>query len=133
MMTSMRHTRLPWKQRSNMVGLSTLLFLLPACKQKISPWRRLMCILQACVAYLSDYHYAGRRHLSHGIDRVVATTHIALYASRVVGTGFDAVAAVCYSMSMACIRMHHREAYELWHTLWHVAASACLWRSCGPL
>ena len=131
-MTSMRHTRLPWTQRSNMVGLSTLLFLLPACKPGMSPWRRKLCIVQACVAYLSDFHYAGRTHLSHGIDRIVATTHVALYVflwRHFALSGLDAVAAMCYSMSMACIRMNHRKAYELWHTLWHVAASACLWQS----
>ena len=132
MITSMRHTRLPWKQRSIMVGLSTFLFLLPACKPGMSPWRRRACIFQAYVAFLSDYYYAGRMHLSHGIDRIVASTHVALYAvvwKRFALSGLDAVAVMCYSMSMACIRMNHRKAYELWHTLWHVAASACLWQS----
>jgi hypothetical protein len=126
LMSTLRATRLPWKERSTMVGLSTLLFLLPACKRRIPQWKRYACLLQACVSYLSDYHYAGRPHLSHGIDRLVAATNIALTAPRALGTGYDMIATLCYHVSMESIRLRHQKAYELWHSLWHVVGSACL-------
>lgn len=125
MNAALRHTRLPWSTRSNMVGMSTLLFLLPACKQSLSPWKRLSCVLQAYVSYLSDYVHAGKPHLSHGIDRIVAACNIVLFGQ---ARGADCIAFLCYVMSMLSIRRQKQRAYEMWHTLWHVAGTHCLLR-----
>ena len=122
----MHHTRLPWKKRSKVVGLSTMLFLLPAFRQGLSRNERLACVLQSYVSYLSDYRYAGRPHVSHGVDRLVASANILWHFKRVFGTGYDFAAALCYAMSMKCIALKDRKAYELWHTLWHVTGCLCL-------
>lgn len=120
------HARLPWTQRSRVVGLSTLLVLLPAMKRRMPPWKRVALTMQAYVAYLSDYVYAGRPHVSHGIDRWMSTMNAVVHAPRAIDKGYALVPIVCFYLSMEAVRLRHREAYEFWHSMWHVAAAAAL-------
>ena len=106
MTVHMRQTRLPWKDRSRLVGLSTLLSALPAFTRKGIPrWKRVACVVQAFVAYLSDYVYAGRPHLSHGIDRWVATINVILSTPVALYRGCIFIPAVCYYLSMEAIAL----------------------------
>ena len=129
MMTSQwRASRLPWKERNAAVGLSTLLLFLPACKQSIPMWKRRLLAVQACVAFLSDYVYSGRPHISHGLDRWGITLTALACAQRAARSDLACVPLACYMMSMESIRLKHKAAYELWHTMWHVTGALCLWQ-----
>ena len=129
MMTSQwRASRLPWQTRSSAVGLSTLLLLLPACKRGMPQWKRVVLTLQAVVAFLSDYVYSGRPHASHGLDRWGITLTALLFAKRAAKSDAAFLPIVCYGMSMESIRLKHRAAYELWHTLWHIFGALCLYQ-----
>lgn len=83
--------------------------------------------MQAYIAYMSDYVHAGRPHISHGLDRWIVTLNAILCAPRAIDHGYALVPVVCYYLSMESIRLRHREAYEFWHTMWHVAGAACLY------
>lgn len=128
MMTSqLCSTRLPWRDRSAVVGLSTLLFLIPASKRGMPRWKRYSFVVQALLALLSDYVYAGRRHVSHGLDRWCATLNVLACAPRALAAGCAMLPMVCYALSMEAIRLQHRAGYEFWHTMWHITGAACLW------
>ena len=121
-------SRLPWQHRSTAVGLSTLLLLLPACKAGMPRWKRVLLATQAVIAFLSDYVYSGRPHLSHGLDRWGITLTALLCARRAARSDVALLPIACYSMSMESIRLKHRAAYELWHTLWHIFGALCLYQ-----
>ena len=127
MTSRLSHTRLPWTRRSRAVGLSTLLLLIPALKRDMPRWKRIAFTVQAYIAYLSDYVYAGRSHISHGLDRWITTLNMMLCAPRAIDHGYAFVPLVCYYLSMESIRLQHREAYEFWHSMWHVVGAACLY------
>lgn len=123
----LRATRLPWKSKSRTIGLSTLLFVLPALKKGTPTWKRVSMTLQAYVSYLSDYAHSGDEHLSHGLDRLLAAFNVAVYTPQLLRGDYWWIPLACFMMSMSSIRLKHWEAYVLWHTLWHITGVACLY------
>ena len=117
----LRRTRLPWTDRSRVIGLSTLLFAVPALARSSMPrWKRAACVAQAIVAFYSDYVYAGRPHISHGVDRWLATVNVVLSAPEAIYRGYFFIPASCYYLSMKSIQAADKSAYIFWHTLWHI-------------
>ena len=119
MTRSWTSSALPWKTRSKWVGYSS------ACYAALAHMHWIY-VVQAVVAYLSDYVYAGRPHVTHGIDRWLSTAltlHMALYMSRRVGC--HAVLGVIpvgfLYADMRAVRRRDWEGYVLHHTLWHIS------------
>lgn len=132
MTSQLSETRLPWRERSHIIGLSTLLVALPACpmvRRDMPRWKRYACMVQALVAFLSDYVYAGRRHISHGVDRWVATCSAAMSVPAALRDGYLLVPLMCYSMSIKSIHAQDKASYTFWHTMWHLCGAYMIHRT----
>ena len=118
MTTSFRETALPWTTRSKWVGYSCF------CYAALTPVHWIYAV-QAQVAYMSDYIYAGVPHVSHGLDRCLSTAltgHMAWYVARHYGWYvFLGVIPIGFLYAdMRAVRRKDWGAYVRYHTLWHI-------------
>jgi hypothetical protein len=78
-------------------------------------WRHhWLFVLQAAVSFASDYVYAGRPSLTHGMDRWMST---------LMTLWFAPIRLVCLVPVYCIWRSKHAKTfseYETWHTCWHV-------------
>jgi len=115
MTRSFRATALPWKQRSAWIGGSS------ACYFVLSR-EHWMWTVQAIVAFLSDYVYAGVPHVTHGIDRWLSTfmtLRLVVLTRRYMYLGV--IPFYCFYRSKRAVANRDYRAYVLYHTLWHVS------------
>ena len=125
---------MPWTTKSKWVGYSAACYVLPAVLP-IYPhsltlfdtvFRGAWCV-QAGVSYWSDYMHTGHRHVSHGVDRWLATSMLVVtvvLTAMNLGPEIALVAVtpplVFQLKGQAAVRDRRWDAYVLNHTLWHV-------------
>mmetsp|Transcript_22741 Transcript_22741/g.39655 ORF Transcript_22741/g.39655 Transcript_22741/m.39655 type:complete len:212 (+) Transcript_22741:171-806(+) len=124
-------TSLPFTDRSLMVGISCFAFLMPILTDH--PQNAFIWIFQALISFASDYVYAGRPSITHGIDRVYASTMVlyililSLYTLPlhllVLVPVLFYVPTIMIVKSKAAAKDKQQIAYEFYHTLWHYLAA----------
>ena len=123
MSSGFSRTSLIWPMRSRTVGFSCACFLLPAVAGNINVVFRAYWVLQAAVAFLSDYLWSGVSHWSHGADRwlslAMVSATVALGTSRLGCAIIPCAAVPLYCLFRSKSALFWAE-YEMWHTLWHV-------------
>jgi len=130
------HPGLPWEPpapecRSILAGGSGCLYALPmlVCP---SYGEKMLWVLQAFFSVWADYFNIHRRSVSHGLDRLMATS----MALRMVWIGISRIKPVmalsvivplfCYSRSHAAkarLDLNSWDGWKAWHFGWHLTGS----------
>ena len=135
MSSGFRRSSLRWSSRSLMVGASAACFLAPPVLLDMGAAHRAAWVLQAALAYASDYAWSGVPHWSHGADRWFSTALVCATAvsgarrkgwRRVVLAAAPPLWCLARSKSSTCPRR-----YAVWHTLWHMLGAAAAWHVLG--
>lgn len=114
-------------ERSNAVGASCLLFLLPASLGYPSMY------VQTLISFISDFVYARQDAMFHPLDRVGAATHfgcvvVVAFRDLVALTAF-VLTLLCLSawwISSTCIVKRRWDDYVVAHVGWHIVASCTM-------
>ena len=125
-------TMLPWKEKSIILGLSCWLLAIPAFITESLIWK-IIFVLQASIAYVSDYTYSGVAHWSHGLDRTYATLFAVVQCALCFKVLRLWMALLFVCCGFGCIYASRRSVqdgkyhdYVMWHTTWHVVGSLLL-------
>lgn len=106
------------------IGASCLLYLVPASLGYPS------LVVQAVLAFLSDYAYTGKDSWVHPLDRVAASSHFActtFLAFRVLPARvvcfLSVLCMASWLNSKRCIRHRRYDSYVVAHVWWHMVSS----------
>ena len=132
-------TNVPLCNKSRWVGYSCFLYITPVFfvpgRCFFSYILRLLYLLQAPVAFASDYIWHGHAHISHGIDRwfasflVLITIFLCTSYLSLLSTFYYGIIPLSslYKSKKACF-IKDSNLYNIYQTIWHITSpiSCCL-------
>jgi hypothetical protein len=132
MTTNFSATAMPWTRKSKLVGYSAICYAGPALVLRggtgiFARVFSLLWCLQVGACFWSDYTWTGRAHVSHGVDRWLASSLLVAMVVLASSQLSVAHALAAAALPLYCLRrgkLAVAEAdwprYVVWHSMWHL-------------